>query len=142
MKYLNDLKLDAVRTLLETSDLPTSDIEQNMLEHFVGIETENGLTGLVGLEVFPPLGLLRSLVVSEKERGKGLGIKLVDQIENHAHEQGLRELYLLTTTAEAFFQARGYQSVDRDSVPNSIKNTSEFSSICPASATVMKKQLA
>jgi len=50
-------------------------------------------------------------------------------------------LYLLTTTAESFFQNFGYRTVERSLVPDLIQETVEFSSLCPDDATVMKKDL-
>ncbi len=51
-------------------------------------------------------------------------------------------LYLLTTTAKDFFNKEGYIVVNRDEVPEPIKNSSEFSSVCPSTAIVMKKEIA
>jgi amino-acid N-acetyltransferase len=58
-----------------------------------------------------------------------------------ARLQGAEYLFLLTTTAREFFLKENYTLVDRNSVPLSIKETSEFTGLCPSSATVMRKQL-
>jgi len=64
------------------------------------------------------------------------------EAERHAREHGAREIYLLTTTAERFFARAGYESVPRNDAPSAIRETSEFATICPASAALMRKRLA
>jgi amino-acid N-acetyltransferase len=49
-------------------------------------------------------------------------------------------LYLLTTTAREFFAGRGYRAIDRADAPERIRGTTEFSDLCPASATAMVKE--
>jgi amino-acid N-acetyltransferase len=50
-------------------------------------------------------------------------------------------LYLLTTTADAFFRRLGYEQTARELAPPAIKATREFSSLCPSSSIFMVKQL-
>ncbi len=132
---------DQVLDLLIASELPASDLQEMAFEHFLGCGSGEQLQGVIGLEVHAPYGLLRSLAVSEQARNQGCGQALVDALEAHACAQGLTALYLLTTTAEAFFARRGYEPVERAQVPGPIRATREFSSLCPASATVMRKAL-
>jgi amino-acid N-acetyltransferase len=72
----------------------------------------------------------------------GLGKDLVAAIEEHAREAGVRELYLLTTTAEAFFAGLGYLKVSREQAPAGIAGTEQFASLCPSSSCFMAKILA
>jgi hypothetical protein len=53
----------------------------------------------------------------------------------------VRALYLLTATAESFFEHRGYRRIDRAKAPSAIQSTREFASLCPASSAFMIKQL-
>ena len=50
-------------------------------------------------------------------------------------------LYLLTTTAERYFPKFGFERIERAEVPLSVQTSIEFTSACPSSATVMRKQL-
>jgi len=59
-----------------------------------------------------------------------------------ARQAGAARLHLLTTTAAAFFRSAGYQDADRGDAPPSIRASREFSSLCPASASYMVKDLA
>ena len=131
----------AVRRLLEEAELPTSDITPEKLKTFFAYESDGELQGVVGLELYGTVGLLRSLVVSPRKRSKGLGSALVAYAEGVAQANGIICLYLLTMTAEHFFGRLGYETVSREAAPPEIIATSEFSDICPVSSTFMAKQL-
>ena len=130
-----------VKELLAACNLPTSDIEAAYLKHFFGCGGEDHPKGVIGVELHGKEGLLRSLAVEKGTRGRGCGKRLVTEAEQYAAENGVRSLYLLTTTAENFFQALGYAKVERALVPQVIRSTSEFSTLCPVSSAVMVKQL-
>lgn len=130
----------AALQLLEQNNLPTEDITESSLL-FVSRE-EDEVVGTIGIEFYKESALLRSLAVSGEKRSKGLGKELVQFLEDFARKKGVKELVLLTTTAAAFFEKNGYTIITRDNVPEELKKSSEFTSTCPASATVMKKNLA
>jgi amino-acid N-acetyltransferase len=131
----------AVKKLLSESDLPVADIVGQHLQHFFGCGSDLKLEGLVGLELYGEVALLRSLAVASSRRSAGLGSRLVAHAERHAQDQGVKSLYLLTTTAEAFFQRRGYARIPRENAPAAIKDTKEFAGICPVSSAFMVKKL-
>jgi amino-acid N-acetyltransferase len=131
----------AVKKLLSESGLPISDITAQHLQHFFGCGSGPELEAMIGLELFGKVALLRSLAVASPRRGTGLGSGLVAHAERHARDQGVQSLYLLTTTAEAFFMHRGYARVPREKAPAAIKGTNEFSGICPVSSAFMVKYL-
>lgn len=95
----------------------------------------------MGLELLGQEALLRSLVVEASHRGTGGGRTLVAAAEEHARAEGVRSVYLLTTTAAPFFERLGYSRVDRACAPATIQATREFISLCPATATFMVKLL-
>jgi amino-acid N-acetyltransferase len=132
--------LAEVRQLLEASQLPVSDLTDRI--RMVGVWAEARLVGVIGLEAYGDVGLLRSLAVDPTVRGTGLGGRLVETLEASAAREGITTLYLLTTTAEAFFQKRGYTCLPREAAPAAIRATSEFSTICPGSSAFMHKVLA
>ncbi|MCL8311722.1 GNAT family N-acetyltransferase [Leptospira interrogans] len=47
--------------------------------------------------------MIRSLCVEEAYRKEGIGISLYENILTYAQSKGIKELYLLITTAESFF---------------------------------------
>lgn len=134
-----------VKRLLDDAGLPVADLGPNRLEHFLIAERSGAgqgeALGTIGLQRFDGVGLLRSLVVSETDRSAGLGQRLVAALEASACSIGIRDLWLLTIDAERYFERLGYKMMSRDSAPDSIRGTQEFSALCPDGAYLMKKTL-
>ena len=133
--------LEAALVLLGAAGLPAADLTESHFEHFLFCGSAEAPTGLVGLEIFDRDALLRSLAVAPAEQGTGLGSTLVRRAEHHAREKGVGALRLLTTTAQHFFEKRGYYAVSRKACPEAIRSTSQFASLCPASSTLLMKAL-
>jgi amino-acid N-acetyltransferase len=133
--------LSTAVALLQTQGLPVSDITTEHLEHFFFAGSDGAPIALVGLEIYGTDALLRSLVVGENARSKGLGSALIKHAEQYAASKSVRSIYLLTTTAEAFFRHLGYERIDRSQAPSSIKRTHEFASLCPANSAFLVKSL-
>lgn len=139
---ITPLAVDAELTaLLDACGLPTTDLAANAGVQLYGCRIEGKLAGAVGLERLGRVALLRSLAVTPAERGKGWGQALVASAEDHARVQGIDTLYLLTTTATAFFTALNYSPAERALAPEVIRATPQFAGLCPASATLMSKRL-
>ena len=126
----------AIERLLTASSLPLDGV-RDALAGFVVAQSGDDLVGVAGLEVCCDNALLRSVAVSPEWRSHGLGRALVTRVISDAEARGLRALYLLTTTAERYFPSFGFQRIAREDVPEDVRETAEFQSACPASATVM-----
>jgi amino-acid N-acetyltransferase len=85
--------------------------------------------------------LLRSVVVAESARKNGTGRAIVDHLLSRARPNGIRDVWLLTETAEPFFAALGFERRGRDEAPCAIQATSQFSRLCPSSSTLMHRSL-
>jgi amino-acid N-acetyltransferase len=133
--------LETLLSWLGTAGLPSADLSESSLPHFL-VATEGGRNvGAVGVEQFGALGLLRSLVVTEGKRGLGAGSFLVTALEEAARARGIRELWLLTTDARAYFQQHGYRVRRREVAPAPIRGTAEFATLCPADSVLMSKKI-
>jgi len=132
---------EAARGLLTAANLPTSDLTDEQLTSFFYCGPAAAPSALIGLEIYGNDALLRSLVVDPTLRSAGLGSALVKHAEVHAAKRDVGALYLLTTTAEAFFARRGYHRIDRTVAPAAIRSTREFAGLCPASSAFMFKRL-
>ncbi len=141
MQVFNNPDEQAVKRLLIDAQLPIADLTASHMQHFLGCGTWPAIDGVIGLELFGETALLRSLAVAQHTRGTGLGKQLVAEAERYARSRGVKALYLLTTTAERFFDRLGYNRIEREAVPDSIKATPEYAGICPASSAVMCKTL-
>ena len=131
--------LKAVVDLLQENNLPVSDLGAD--KHLFALIQNDMIVGTGGLEFFEECALLRSVSVKKSLRGKGLGQIISKELEEISRQKGIDCLYLLTDLAKDFFSKEGYREIEREDIPISIKNTSEFSSVCPASAIVMRKML-
>ena len=136
-------ELERVESLLEANGLPFEDVRETpalFLLAWAGAN-ETTVVGAGGIEQYGSNGLLRSVVVDEEFRGREYGTVLCDKLEEFARSEGIETLYLLTTTASAFFDHRGYEEIPRDDAPPRIQRTTEFAALCPDSATCMKRKL-
>lgn len=133
--------VEDVKRLLEKNDLPTNDLSDLALDHFYACGERGDPKGIIGLEVYGSEGLLRSFAVSNDSQGHGYGAALLSKLEQHSENIGIYNLYLLTTTAELYFQKKGFKIISRQLAPESIRSTKEFSGLCPESATFMHKAI-
>ena len=130
-----------VRALLAAAGLPVADLPAAHLDDFWGCREGTALIGVIGLETYGAVALLRSLAVAPDRQGRGLGAALLAHAERAARQRGITALYLLTTTAEAFFARRGYVRIPREAAPPALHRTAEFAALCPASAACLRKAL-
>jgi len=82
--------------------------------------------------------LLRSIAVHPDYRSLGIGRQLVRQLVDRLASRGIREFYLLTTTAQEYFRKRGFKVIDRDEVHPQLLGSEEFRGACPDSAVCMR----
>jgi len=130
---------DIIR-LLKINDLDSTDLNNDNVQLFTGV-ADGALAGIIGLELYKNIGLLRSLAVKNAFRDQSLGEKLIEYVFKRCRADGIGELYLLTTTAAKYFTKHGFQEIDRVDVPDEIKRTSQFSEFCPSTATVLMLNL-
>jgi amino-acid N-acetyltransferase len=133
--------LGKVRELLTAARLPLDGVS-DCIDKFIVAESDGSMVGSIGLERYGDYALLRSAAVAESYRGKGVGHKLVDALLARAASDGVKTMYLLTTTADAWFPEFGFATIDRSWVPDAVMASREFMGACPSSATVMRKNLA
>lgn len=130
----------ALESLLRSHQLPIEDLPGD-LEGFTLALDSGFLVGSVGMEQVGHYGLLRSFVVLGDYRKKGVGRRLYEQALNSARNAFIREVWLITTSADAYFERQGFERIDRENVPPEISATSQFTSLCPSSAIVMRKHI-
>lgn len=132
---------EAIAALLDDAALPRAGFDRH-LGAFLVARADGHLEGCVGLELHGHSALLRSAVVHPGSRGSGLGAALVEAAIATATARGAAELYLLTTTAEAWFPRFGFIRVEREALPAALEASEELQGACPASATCMRLSLA
>lgn len=125
--------------LLGRAELTEQDVAEGWGHYFVVREDDGRVVGVAGLEVHGGDGLLRSVAVDPTYRGQSLGAKLVAAAMERAALLRLRDVYLLTTTADRWFARHGFAACPRDGAPPAIAASWEFRTGCPATAVFMKR---
>ncbi|OQX75118.1 MAG: GNAT family N-acetyltransferase [Campylobacteraceae bacterium 4484_4] len=75
------------------------------------------LLGFGALHIHAPaLAEIRSLIVSEKSRGKGIGRQLVRDLLKEAKEIGVKQVFTLTYE-KLFFEKLGLREIPKESLP-------------------------
>jgi amino-acid N-acetyltransferase len=129
-----------VELLLTSAGLPIDGVSDHFSSFFV-VDDGEKIVGAAGLELYGQYALLRSVVVSSETKGTGVGTLLSQRAIDEAAARGARAIYLLTTTAAAFFPRFGFELITRDDVPEALRVSREFQGACPASATVMRREM-
>ncbi len=125
--------------ILKEARLMADDLNDARVAMFA-LYGEDTLLALGGFERYGKDALLRSMVVPPNLRNRGLGALLLTRLEALLRDNGVEHIWLLTMTAAPFFMRHGYRRVERARAPESIRNTGQFSGLCPASATLMLKK--
>ena len=133
---LRSSDLARLENLLRSNQLPTEDCAEQT-HNFYGIFDKDDLVAAGGLEPAANYALLRSLVVQERYRDRGLARVMSEFLINQAHSEGKKAVYLLTETAERYFEKLGFCRLDRAKVPLEIMQTRQFTSLCPDTANCM-----
>jgi amino-acid N-acetyltransferase len=132
--------LAGVLALLERHGLPVEGASR-MGDALLVARLNGAIVGAAGLELYADGALLRSVVVDESVQGQGLGKDLTEAALRLARAHRAPSVFLLTTTADGFFPRFGFERIARNDVPQSVQQSVEFLSACPASAIVMRKRL-
>jgi amino-acid N-acetyltransferase len=101
----------ALAQLIAAGELPPLFIAE-FVEGFVVLEHDREIIGCGGLEVYDDAsGVIRSVVVDERVRGRGVGEKIARLLTEDALGAGIEDLYLFTMHAHPFWQRLGYIDV-------------------------------
>ncbi len=136
--------LQAVSGLLTAAHLAPNALDAQFGPQFaVAVDPGSGeVVGAAGIEVYGDgpsrVGLLRSAVVDERLRGRGLGAALTEDRVAWAERESLAALYLLTETAADYWPRFGFERTARDGAPAALMTSHEWRQGCPASAVAMR----
>jgi amino-acid N-acetyltransferase len=133
---------DGLKAALAKARLATEDVDDP--EHlFWRFETyEDVPVGFGGLELHGSDALLRSVVTLPPVRQVGMGAAIVAALEVEALARKCRAVYLLTTSEAEFFGRLGYAACARTEIPEAIRASAQFTTLCPESAIAMVKRIA
>ena len=130
--------LPALVALLTRNQLLGDDLPADLANFWLAFDGDQ-LIGSVGVDVYGNVGLLRSVSVDARYRNQSIARQLCEIAFRETRQRGITELYLITTTADRYFKGLDFVPVARNTVPEAILQTAQFSSLCPSSAVVMKQ---
>lgn len=126
----------AVEALLKAHRLPLEGAREH-LSTFVIAEAGREVVGCAGAELRGDVALLRSVAVAPGLQHRGIGRQMLGLLLDEARRRNVTAVYLLTTTARAYFERLGFTAADRAAAPVALRQSAEFQGACPASADFM-----
>ncbi len=133
-------ELAAVQGLLRFLQLPGEDIAENF-RHFFTARVRDQVVGVLGVEPYGDIALIRSFAVLPDYRGQNIARDLWRRAEAYARELGIQKLYLLTTSIQRLCAMGGFRVIPRSEAPAVLQETPEFKTLCPSTAVCMCKSL-
>ncbi len=103
----------------ELTSRTRQEIARHLDDYFI-FEIDRHPIGCVALHVFPEQkkAELAFLCVSRSHENQGIGLRLIKFVEDRARQQGVEQLYLLSTQAYTYFQAKaGFVEGGIDDLP-------------------------
>jgi amino-acid N-acetyltransferase len=106
--------LPAINRLLETSGLPSREVEPFVDTFMVAEDAEGGIVACGGIEVRGDTAVLRSVAVDDAIRGSGAGHGLSVRLIGLAYLRGVDDIYLFTGDAFGFWLKEGFSEITLD----------------------------
>ena len=129
-----------MRRLLSECGLPTLYVHRH-LKSFIVAKAAKKIVGVIGLEGYGRVGLLRSLCVDQAYRGQGIAMMLNAKILGYAQMRGIERLYMFTLDAEKFASKLGFHKIAKNRIPKSIRSTWQFRSLNSYPFVCMMKKI-
>lgn len=110
---------------LETSGVlvkRSRELLESEIDRFIVIDRDGLLISCAALYTFGHDGELACLVTHPDYRNGDRGDRLLDNIEKLARQQGLKQLFVLTTQSAHWFTERGFKSSAPDELPAAKKD--------------------
>ncbi|NTV87342.1 MAG: GNAT family N-acetyltransferase, partial [Burkholderiaceae bacterium] len=91
------------------------------IERFLVLESDGVIAGCAALYPFPEeqAAELACLAVAKDFRGRGFGDLLLAEAEKRGKKAGFKQLFVLTTRTEHWFEERGFVDSSPDHLPKS-----------------------
>lgn len=132
--------LPHIASMLHAAGL-ISGAARERLGRTVVAEAERRPIATAAWEVIDDAALLRSVVVDEPVRKSGTGTLVVAAALRRILQAGIRDVYLVTESAEGFFSRCGFRRIERDLLPEGMASHPQVTRECPTSAPAMHLRL-
>ena len=139
-RIATQIEIEQIKKLLSTVSLHNGDVSETIENCIVAID-KGKVVGTAAIECRKKHALLKSFAVSPSHQKTGIGKNLFQQISSLCYQLDIQNLFLLTTDAESYFTKFNFIIIGRDTVPKILSETTEFQTLCPASAICMQLDL-
>lgn len=132
--------VDKLVTFLNRAQLGTEGVEKS-IDYFLLLEDKEGrLHGTLGIEPLGRIGLLRSLVMTEKAGQEAL-MGMFDQMLKLARKKEFDELYLATNkrASLSFFALLGFVKEETGNLPQELSSSNHVQHILTVDNSVFLK---
>jgi phosphoglycolate/pyridoxal phosphate phosphatase family enzyme len=133
--------LPPIATMLHSGGL-MSGAARERLGRTIVAEVDRKPIATASWEPVDGVAVLRSVAVGAEHRRAGAGTIVVAATLRRIFESGIPDVYLVTENAEPFFAACGFQSIDRDDLPEPVATHPQLTRECPVNAPAMRLRLA
>lgn len=125
-----------VEALLQGAGLSTAGLESAYDRGWVALQGRD-VVGFLTADQVGEAALIRSLAVAPAWRNQGVAARLLARCKRDWRTQGIRQLWLLTETAEHWFAQHAFQRVARTALPVFWQSHPLVKGVCSATAIVM-----
>jgi amino-acid N-acetyltransferase len=132
--------LPEILALLEECELPKEGLAAHLSTTLVARKGKE-IVGCSALELYQEFALLRSVAVKPAFRKQGIALRLTRAALDLAKHHKVTNVYLLTETASTLFSKIGFTHIQRSNVPEALRRSAEFTTLCPTTCMVMTKSL-
>lgn len=129
-----------VAALLERCRLPSADIV-GIIESVHLALCDGRIIGCAAAEQHGESILVRSVAVEPGYRDRGIASRMVDALLIRARGTKVRDAYLLSASAPAYFARWGFSLIPADKAPAEIKASAAFQRAIQTSALCMRCEL-
>jgi amino-acid N-acetyltransferase len=130
-----------ISELLLSAGLVPVGLDSDNLHFFYQQNDCGEIIGVVGVEVYAPNSLLRSLAVREDMRNNGIARSLINEAIEFARSIKSYNLYLLTETIGKTMYRYGFRDIPREQVSDDLLASPFFNGICPCCSQLMHKNI-
>ncbi|WP_082055223.1 GNAT family N-acetyltransferase [Cupriavidus basilensis] len=132
--------LQQIVALLERCRLPAADVVQ-IIENFHIALCDGRIVGCAATEHHGTSILIRSVAVEPAYRERGIASRLVEALLMRARGTEVRDAYLLSTVAPAYFARWGFSVIPAEEAPPEVTASSAFQRATQTSARCMRCEL-
>jgi len=89
----------------------------NTIRSYILAKDGDEIAGFAALHIYSKsLAEIRSLIVGENYRGRGIGSQIIEKLEQEAKALGIKELLALTYQ-QSFFEKAGFKEIEKSEIP-------------------------